>query len=82
MQRDESPLYVFERKFGELVPELLKHYNVAALKVCAPRLLVLGCSHGFPNRCSLKTCLKCWEMIDLRFDGLLWDQLARVHHGI
>ena len=32
-QRDEDPLYVFERKFGTLAPELLKHYSLASLKV-------------------------------------------------
>jgi hypothetical protein len=33
LQHDESPLYMFERNFGEMVPELLRHYCVADLKV-------------------------------------------------
>jgi hypothetical protein len=35
-QSDESPLYVFERKFAEIAPVLREQYDPASLKVRAP----------------------------------------------
>ncbi len=33
LQKDETPLYIFERKFVEIAPVLREHYSTAALQV-------------------------------------------------
>ena len=39
LQRDETPLYIFERKFAEIAPVLREHYDPAALKVRTHRCI-------------------------------------------